>query len=87
MRPVTDAELASHKPRVEALARTMGQRPGVEFDDLVQEGWVYVFTGLREGNQRTDQQILSRMRRAAKREANQRSGVVPLRESHGDGEG
>ena len=84
-RSVSNEELAAHKPRVEALARTMGQRPGVDFDDLVQEGWVYVFEGLRDGHQRTNQQILGRMRRLARTEANQRAGVVPLVEgSQGD---
>lgn len=77
-RSVSNEELASHRPRVERLAREIGSRPGVEFDDLVQEGWMFVLTGLMKNHQRTDEQITSRMRRAIRRENNQRSGVVPL---------
>lgn len=81
MRSVSNEELASHKPRCERLARTLGARPGIEFDDLVQEGWFFVFTGLRNGNQRTDDQILSRLRRYIRKEHNQREGWVPLDEN------
>lgn len=81
MRPVSNEELASHKPRVERLAREIGARPGVDLDDLVQEGWLYVFEGLRKGHQRTDDQILTRMRRWVRKMAQQRSGWVPLDEN------
>lgn len=78
MRPVSNEELALHKPRVERLSREIGARPGVDLDDLVQEGWLYVWLGLRKGHQRTDEQILTRMRRWVRRMNNQRSGWVPL---------
>lgn len=77
MRPVSSEELASHKPRVERLAREIGTRPGVDLDDLVQEGWLYVFEGLQKGHQRTDDQIRTRMRRWVRKMAQQRSGWVP----------
>lgn len=86
MRAVSNEELAPHKARCESLARSIGARPGIEFDDLVQEGWVYVFTGLRKGTQRTDDQILSRMRRYIRKENNQRSGWVPLDEGEDYGD-
>ena len=81
MRPVSNEELASHRPRVERLAREFGARPGVDLDDLVQEGWLYVFEGLRKGHQRTDDQIRTRMRRWIRRMGQQRSGWVPLDEN------
>lgn len=83
MRTVSSEELSLHKPRCERLAHSLGRRPGVEVDDLVQEGWMFVFTGLREGHQRTDDQILSRMRRYIRKEQNQREGWVPLRDEDG----
>lgn len=80
-RPVSNEELASHKPRVERLAQEIGARPGVDLDDLVQEGWMYVFEGLRKDHQRTDDEIRTRMRRWSRRQAQQRSGWVPLDEN------
>lgn len=60
-RVVTDAEIAAWRPRVEGIAKRLGQKHA-EFDDLVQEGLISVWVALANGVHPSDQMILNRMR-------------------------
>lgn len=62
-REVSDSRLASERPRLERLADEFGHRPGVDRDDLVQEGWIYVWQTLRRGHEPTNEDIQKRMMR------------------------
>lgn len=60
---VTDQMVAAYLPRVERLARRFRNRPGVDEDDLIQEGLIDVWLTLRRGQSPSDTFIASRMLR------------------------
>lgn len=55
-------QVAAAQPRVESLARQFGGIPGVEFDDLVQEGLIAVWQSLERGIEPSNEFIKNRMR-------------------------
>lgn len=74
-RAVSNEELATWKPRLERLAQTYRRR--AEVDDLVQEGWIYVWRQLQRGvhpSQITDDKIRNRMKDWCKRLQAQEAG-------------
>ena len=59
-RVVSNEELATWRPHLEQLAQAYKRR--AEIDDLVQEGWIYVWRQLQAGIHPTDDKIRNRMR-------------------------
>ena len=75
---VTNEELAVWKPRLESVARAF--RGQAEVDDLVQEGWIFVWQSLARGVHPSDEQIRNRMRnwcRTLRRQESGRSERIP----------
>lgn len=75
---VTDTELTVWKPRLVKIAKAF--RNQAEEDDLVQEGWIFVWTSLKRGVHPTDDMIRNRMRnwcRTLRRQEQGRSERLP----------
>lgn len=75
---VSREELAAWLPRLEQLARPF--RNQAEEDDLVQEGWIFVWQSLAAGIHPTDVLIRSRMSnwcRTLRRQESGRSERLP----------
>ena len=74
MPEVTDAQIAAYEPLCEALARRFVGRNGVEADDLVQEGRIFVWQSLKRGIHPSAEMIENRMRDLVRLEGRQRQG-------------
>ena len=77
-RAVSNEELATWKPRLERIAQAFRNR--AEVDDLVQEGWIFVWRSLQKGVHPTDDMIRKTMRmwcRTLKRQEEGRNARIP----------
>lgn len=58
---ITDLQMQDWLPRCESVARPLVGLGNAEFDDLVQEGWIFCWLSLRQGIRPRTEHIRHRM--------------------------